>query len=152
MVIGPPSGSEGTRMARSPPDAKGWCATAPSTIRTARSLDASRDDPSPPPQSLDGGRRTLPLTQTRQQQKRRQRTETPIILKCPMQAHDARMSRAKADESVFLCDSGIELVVALEVTFVEYFDRVFLSRCVVYAMHDLWSAACQQGGACEGAS
>ena len=69
-----------------------------------------------------------------------------------MQAYDARMARAKADESVFLCDSGIEFVIALEVTFVEHFDRVFLSRCVVYAMHDLWSAACQQEGAREGAS
>jgi hypothetical protein len=69
-----------------------------------------------------------------------------------MQAHDARMSRAKADESVFLCDGGIELVVALEVTLVEYFDRVFLSRCAVYAMHDLWGAVCQQRGAREGAS
>jgi hypothetical protein len=113
---------------------------------------ANRDDPSPPPQSSDGGRRSHPLTQTRQQQKQKQLTEAPIVLKCPMQAHDARMSRAKADESVFLRDRGIELVVALEVTFVEYFDCVLLSRCVVYAMHDLWSAACHQGGACEGAS
>ena len=85
-------------------------------------------------------------------EKQRQLTKTPIILKCTMQAHDARMSRAKADESAFLCEGGIELVVALEVTLVEYFDRIFLSRCTVCAMHDLWGAACQQGGAREGAS
>ena len=47
------------------------------------------------------------------------------------------MARAKADESVFLCEGGIELVVALQVTFVEHFDRVFLSRRTMRAMHDL---------------
>ena len=47
------------------------------------------------------------------------------------------MTRAKADESVFLCEGGIELVVALEVTLVEHFDRVFLPRRTVCAMHDL---------------
>jgi len=54
-----------------------------------------------------------------------------------MQAHDTWMARAKADESIFLCEGGTELVVALEVTLVEHFDRVFLSRCTVNAMHDL---------------
>ena len=47
------------------------------------------------------------------------------------------MARAKADESVFLCEGGIELVVALQVTFVEHFDRVFLPRRTMRAMHDL---------------
>jgi hypothetical protein len=54
-----------------------------------------------------------------------------------MQSHDAWMARAKADEGIFLCKGGMELVVALEVTLVEYFDRVFLSRCDMCAMHDL---------------
>jgi hypothetical protein len=45
-----------------------------------------------------------------------------------MQSHDARMARAKADEGMFLCKGGIELVVTLEVTLVENFDRIFLSR------------------------
>lgn len=47
------------------------------------------------------------------------------------------MARAKTDESVFLCEGGIELVVTLEVTLVEHFDRVFLPRRTMYAMHDL---------------
>jgi hypothetical protein len=47
------------------------------------------------------------------------------------------MARAKADESVFLREGGVELVVALEVTLVEDFDRVFLPRRTVGAMHDL---------------
>jgi hypothetical protein len=54
-----------------------------------------------------------------------------------MQSHDTWMARTKADEGIFLRKGGIELVVALEVTLVEYFDRVFLSRCAVSAMHDL---------------
>ena len=54
-----------------------------------------------------------------------------------MQSHDAWMARAKADEGIFLCKGGMELVVALEVTLVEYLDRVFLSRCDMCAMHDL---------------
>ena len=54
-----------------------------------------------------------------------------------MQSHDARMAGAKADEGIFLCKGGIELVVTLEVTLVENFDRIFLSRCAVGAMHDL---------------
>jgi len=55
-----------------------------------------------------------------------------------VQADDAWMTRAKADESVFLCEGGIELVVTLEVTLVEHFDRVFLPRRTVCAMHNLW--------------
>jgi hypothetical protein len=51
---------------------------------------------------------------------------------------------------MFLCKGGIELVVSLEVTLVEYFDRIFLSSCVVCTMHDLLYAACQQGGRREG--
>jgi hypothetical protein len=54
-----------------------------------------------------------------------------------VQADDAWMARAEADEGVFLCDGGIQLVVALEVTLVEHFDRVFLPGRTVYAMHDL---------------
>jgi hypothetical protein len=57
-----------------------------------------------------------------------QLTETPFILECPVQADDARMARAKADEGVFLYEGGIQLVVTLEVTLVEHFDRVFLPR------------------------
>jgi hypothetical protein len=62
------------------------------------------------------------------------------------------MSRAKADESAFLRNGGIVLVVALEVTLVEYFDSVFLSGCAVCAMYDLWCATGQQGGTREGDS
>jgi hypothetical protein len=47
------------------------------------------------------------------------------------------MARAKADEGIFLRKGGMELVVALEVTLVEYFDRIFLSRWEVCAMQDL---------------
>jgi hypothetical protein len=54
-----------------------------------------------------------------------------------MQSHDTWMARAKADEGIFLRKGGIELVVALEMALVEYFDRIFLSRCKVCAMQDL---------------
>ena len=51
---------------------------------------------------------------------------------------------------MFLCKGGIELIVSLEVTFVEHFDCIFLSCCAVCTMHDLLYAACQQGGRREG--
>ena len=54
-----------------------------------------------------------------------------------MQSHDTWMARAKADEGVFLCKGGLELVIALEVTLIEYFNRIFLSRGEVCAMQDL---------------
>jgi hypothetical protein len=55
-----------------------------------------------------------------------------------MQAHDARMARAKAYEGIFLCESGMEFVIALEVTLIEYLDRIFLPCCVVCAVYYLF--------------
>jgi hypothetical protein len=55
-----------------------------------------------------------------------------------MQAHDARVARAKADEGIFLRKGGMEFVVALEVTLVEHLDRVFLPCCTVCAVYDLF--------------
>ena len=47
------------------------------------------------------------------------------------------MARTKADEGIFFSESGMELVVALEMTFVKHLDGIFLSRCAVCAMYDL---------------
>jgi len=69
-----------------------------------------------------------------------------------MQAHDARMSGAKTDKGIFLREGGMEFVVALEMALVEHFDSIFLSCGAMYAMHDLWCTACEQGGAREGLS
>jgi hypothetical protein len=45
------------------------------------------------------------------------------------------MTRPKADEGIFLGESSVEFVVALEVTFVEHLDGIFLSRCTVCAVY-----------------
>ena len=51
------------------------------------------------------------------------------------------MARAKANEGIFLGESGIELVVALEVTLVEHLDSILLSRCTVCTVYHLRSVA-----------
>jgi hypothetical protein len=57
------------------------------------------------------------------------------------------MTRPKADEGIFLGESSVEFVVALEVTFVEHLDGIFLSRCTVCAVYHLRSVARKQGSA-----
>jgi len=47
------------------------------------------------------------------------------------------MARAKADEGIFFGESGVELVVALEVTLVKDLDGIFLSSCAVCTMYHL---------------
>lgn len=57
------------------------------------------------------------------------------------------MARAKANEGIFLGESGIELVVALEVTFVEHLNGILLSRCAMCTVYHLRSVARKQGSA-----
>ena len=55
-------------------------------------------------------------------------TEAPFVLKRPVQAHDARVPRAQADQRVLLRERGLLLLVALEVGLVYPLDGVLLAR------------------------
>lgn len=54
-----------------------------------------------------------------------------------MQSDNTWMAGAKSHESVLLSQSCLELVIAFQMTFIEYFDSIFLLRRWIYSMHYL---------------
>lgn len=61
-----------------------------------------------------------------------QLTETPLVLKRPMQPDNTRVTGTQSDEGVLLCEGCWEFAVASEMALIEYLDGVLVLRSSVF--------------------
>jgi len=78
-------------------------------------------------------------------------TEAVLVLKRPVKFYDPGMTGSQSNEGILFDKSGLKLVVAREVVFVEDFDRIFVFRDSMGRLHDLQRPVSHAVWSCQNA-